>query len=470
MNEARNLLRKWQEDEALKRFQMIAPLLDPALDEAKRLQLREKIAEENGISTRSLYRYEKMWREGEFQGLQPQSRQKHRKQSLPVNFDELLMEAIQLRREVPQRSVDQIISILELERRVLPGVLKRSTLQRHLYEAGFGRKHLEMYKDARESSSKRFCKPNRMMLVQADIKYGPYLPIGRNGAKKQTYLSSVIDDHSRYLLSSRFYATQEGEIVEDAFHRAIDRYGRFDECYVDNGSQYVAQQLKLSLSRLGIKVRFAPLRSGKSKGKIEKFHQVVDTFLREAKLKNIKTLEELNHYWDLYRDDYYHRMPHDGIREYYESLGATVPDGGISPEIEFNRDTRALVYLDKNVVAEAFLHHEKRRVDKGACISFRGKRYETKPALIGFYVEISYDPAAPETITVHYPGMASFEAKPLKIGSYCDKNPTLPISMQEQPAESSRMLDGLEAQHAERKARVADAISFADLKGVNSHV
>ena len=163
-------------------------------------------------------------------------------------------------------------------------------------------------------------------------------------------------------------------------------------------------------------------------------------------------------------------MPHDGIREYYESLGATVPDGGISPEIEFNRDTRALVYLDKNVVAEAFLHHEKRRVDKGACISFRGKRYETKPALIGFYVEISYDPAAPETITVHYPGMASFEAKPLKIGSYCDKNPTLPISMQEQPAESSRMLDGLEAQHAERKARVADAISFADLKGVNSHV
>ena len=72
MNEARNIVRKWQEDEALKRFQMIAPLLDAGLDEAKRLQLREKIAEENGISTRSLYRYEKMWREGEFQGLQPQ--------------------------------------------------------------------------------------------------------------------------------------------------------------------------------------------------------------------------------------------------------------------------------------------------------------------------------------------------------------------------------------------------------------
>ena len=470
MNEARNLVRKWQEDEALKRFQLISPLLDATLDEAKRLQLREKIAEENGISTRSLYRYEKMWREGEFQGLQPQDRKKHRKQPLPANFDELLAEAIQLKREVPQRSVAQIIAILELERRVLPGKLKRSTLQRHLYEAGYGKAQLQMYKDARESSTKRFCKPHRMMLVQADIKYGPHLPIGKNGAKKQTYLSSAIDDHSRYLLSSRFYATQEGEIVEDTFHRAIDRFGRFDECYVDNGSQYVARQLKLSLSRLGIKVRFAPIKSGKSKGKVEKFHQVVDAFLREAKLKKIETLEELNHYWDLYRDDYYHRMPHDGIKEYYESLGAQVSEAGITPEQEFNRDSRALTYLDKGVVAEAFLHHEKRRVDKGACISFRGKRYETKPALIGFDVEISYDPAMPETVTVRYPGMAPFEAKPLKIGEYCDKNPTLPISMQAAPTASSRLLDGLEARRKEQQSRMAGAISFADLKEVTGHV
>lgn len=62
---------------------------------------------------------------------------------------------------------------------------------------------MEMYRDARESSSKRFCKPHRMMLIQGDIKYGPKLPIGKNGAKVQTYLSSAIDDHSRYILSSR---------------------------------------------------------------------------------------------------------------------------------------------------------------------------------------------------------------------------------------------------------------------------
>ena len=58
-----------------------------------------------------------------------------------------------------------------------------------------------------------------MMLVQGDIKYGPKLPIGKNGARVQTYLSSAIDDHSRLLLASRFYDSQEEAIVEDTFRR-----------------------------------------------------------------------------------------------------------------------------------------------------------------------------------------------------------------------------------------------------------
>ena len=127
---------------------------------------------------------------------------------------------------------------------------------------------------------------------------------------------------------------------------------------------------------------------------------MVDAFIRESKLKNIKTLEELNRLWAIYLDEYYHKKKHDGIAEYYESLGAAIPEEGISPLQEWNRDSRPLTFLDTAVVAEAFLHHEQRKVDKGACISFRGQRYETKPALIGYTVEISYDPANPEIITV----------------------------------------------------------------------
>lgn len=461
MNEVRNLIiERWQEDAALERFRMIAPLADESLDPAKRIQLRHEIAAQNSLSYKTIKRYDDAYRSGGFEGLKPAGRSSRNQDSLPENFEELLQEAVQLRREVPGRSVEQIITILELEGRVPPGELKRSTLQRHLYARGFGRTHLEIYREARESSSKRFCKPHRMMLLQGDIKYGPLLPIGENGKKVQTYLSSAIDDHSRMVLASRFYDNQEELVVEDTFRNVILKYGAFDSCYFDRGTQYIAKQLKLSLGKLSIRIRHAPPKSGKSKGKIEKFHQVVDDFMAEAKAAKIRTLEDLNLSWELFLNEYYHRKPHNGIREYYESRNVPVPKEGITPEQEFNRDTRPLKFLDAGVVGEAFLHHEKRKVDKGACISFQGKRYETKASLIGADVEISYDPASPEVITVSHPEIAPFTAHPLLIGGYCDQKPALPASMMSAEPESSRFLDALKKSHEEATRRRADAISF----------
>ena len=106
MNTSKNLMKQqWQEQEALKRFQLISPLLREDMDDAKRLQLRRQIAQENNISVRSLYRYEKAYAESQFSGLKPADRQKHRSQRLLDNFDFLLEQAIQLRKEVPERSV-----------------------------------------------------------------------------------------------------------------------------------------------------------------------------------------------------------------------------------------------------------------------------------------------------------------------------------------------------------------------------
>ena len=47
-------VKKWQDEEALKRYRMIAPLLDEEMDEGKRQQLREEAAERNGLYKRSL--------------------------------------------------------------------------------------------------------------------------------------------------------------------------------------------------------------------------------------------------------------------------------------------------------------------------------------------------------------------------------------------------------------------------------
>ena len=55
MNTSKNLMKQqWQEQEALKRFQLISPLLREDMDDAKRLQLRRQIAQENMQKASSL--------------------------------------------------------------------------------------------------------------------------------------------------------------------------------------------------------------------------------------------------------------------------------------------------------------------------------------------------------------------------------------------------------------------------------
>ncbi len=168
----------WQ-DKALERYTLTAPLLGEGIDPAKRSRLRKETAVKAETSERTLYRYEAAYHEKGFAGLRPAASERRLSKKLPENYLEIVEQAIQLKKEVPGRSVEQIIFILEQENQAAPGTLKRSTLGRYLYRAGFGVRQMQMYKDARQSSSKRFCKPHRMMLLQADIKYGCKLPIGK---------------------------------------------------------------------------------------------------------------------------------------------------------------------------------------------------------------------------------------------------------------------------------------------------
>lgn len=454
-------VKKWQDEEALKRYQMIAPLLDESIDEGKRLQLREEIAERNGISKRSLYRYEASFRNGQFDGLRPQNRQKRRSQSLPDNYDEIVGEAIQLKREVPKRSVRQIIKILELEGYAPPGVIKASTLQRYLYNAGMGVKQMKRYTEKRESTARRFCRPHRMELLQGDIKYGPDIRLS-DGRLIKTYLSSLIDDHSRYIVQSEFYDNQRQEVVEDTFHKAILKHGKCDACYLDNGTQYTSNQLHTALARLGIRVLHARPRACESKGKIEKFHQKVDQFIAEIRIAPVHSLEELNRKWKIFLEQDYQKEAHAGIREYYESYGVKVPVEGISPLQEFTRDTRGLIFLDTTVVSEAFLHHETRRLDNAGCFSFGDVKYEASTSLAGAEVEIAYDPMNTESIKVLYQDMEPIMAHRVKIGAFCDKKTEIPVGMTDKVPETSRFLDALEKKYREEHRLMANALSFGD--------
>ena len=78
-----------------------------------------------------------------YRGLLPQSKPYQGRKSSVT--EEIVDEAVMLRREVPTRSIRQIITILEREGKATPGEIKRSTLQDHLLRRGYGRKQLQMY-------------------------------------------------------------------------------------------------------------------------------------------------------------------------------------------------------------------------------------------------------------------------------------------------------------------------------------
>ena len=398
------------------------------------------------------------------------NREKRRSQALPDNYEEIVGEAIQLKREVPRRSVRQIIKILETEGYAPPGVIKASTLQRYLYNAGLGVKQMKRYAEKRESSSRRFWRPHRMELLQGDIKYGPDIRL-RDGTLIKTYLSSLIDDHSRFIVQSEFYDNQRQEVVEDTFHKAILKYGKCDACYLDNGTQYTTNQLHTALARLGIRVLHGKRGSCESKGKIEKFHQKVDQFIAEIRVSKVHSVEELNQKWKYFLEQDYQKEAHDGIREYYESQGVKVPPERITSLQEFTRDTKGLVFLDTTVVSEAFLHHESRKLDNAGCFSFRDVKYEASTALAGAEVEIAYDPMNTATIKVMYRDMEPIMAHRVRIEAYCDKTPSVAVGMTQTVPETSRLLDALEKKYREDHRLMADALCFGDYgKAGGSHV
>jgi len=453
-------VKSWQDKEALDRYRMIAPLLEPDIDDAKRCKLREEIAEREGKAVRTIYRYEKSYREEQFEGLKPKTRSKRRSQKLPENWEEIVKEAIQLRKEVPRRSVRQLIVILESEEYAPPGVIKASTLQRYLQNAGMSKKHLRRYAEDKKPSSKKFCKDHRLELYQGDIKYGPVIR-DKAGNKVQTYLSSVIDDHSRLIIHSEWFDNQRKEVVEDTVHKAVLKYGVFDSFYVDNGKQYISNQLQFSCARLGIRVRHAPPFSGKSKGKVERFHQTVDRFTAELALVPVHSIAEMNEKWKYFLEEDYQKKPHDGIAEYYRSKGVEVPKCGITPLQEWNRDTRSLKYLDTGTVAEAFTRVETREIDKTGCFEFKGVTYEASIAYAGLTVEIAYDPLNSNTIEVRHGMLDVIPAHPVKIGPFVKKTPAQMTFADVNP-ETSRFLDAMEKKYKEEHKLMANALSFGD--------
>jgi putative transposase len=435
---------KKAEEMATQRFQLISPLLMDGLDPAKAKQVKKQICEQSGLSERTLRRYLAQYKTHGFSGLKPKEKVQGQEEAIPSH---LLEQAILLRREVPNRSVSQIIQILEWEGHTKPGQIKRSTLQEKLSERGYSSRQMRMYSNA-GGAARRFQKRYRNQLWQSDIKYGPYLPIGPSGAKKQVYLVAILDDATRFVLHGAFYPTLDQRIVEDALRQAVQKYGVPDSVYFDNGKQYRTKWMTRTCSKLGIRLLYAKPYSPEAKGKVERFNRLVDSFLSEVAIEKPNSLDRLNELFQVWLSECYQNKPHSALGE------------KISPETAFRSDRKALRFVDPDTLRDAFLHCESRKVDKSGCISFMDKKYEVGLSFIGCKVDVIYDPSDLTHLTIEYEGYAPWNAKPLIIGEHAGKRPALPPHLQEQPVDSSRLLKAAEQKHQERQVDKIPAVSY----------
>jgi transposase len=156
----------------------------------------------------------------------------------------------QLKREVPERSLDRIISIIEETGRVERGRVRRSTLHRALAPLGLTAREL---KKPDLADLDRWEADFSGDLYQSDMRSGPWLPDpDRPGKTRRAWLYAFIDDHSRLLLHGRFSFQEDLPTLELVFRRCIQKWGLPRRVYYDNGQVYRSHHMKQICATLGI--------------------------------------------------------------------------------------------------------------------------------------------------------------------------------------------------------------------------
>lgn len=336
-------------------------------------------------SYRTLYKFYSAYKKLGFDGLKP--RAKSSKGSHPAVPSDLIKEILLLKEELPARSAQKIIVMLELSKKADKGFLKLRTVNRILNHYGYTRENLT--KDHRVYIKHEKDCINKMW--QSDIMEACYLP-DKNGESRLAYLIGFIDDHSRKILHAQFYFDATLTRLEDCLQKAVTKFGAPDSLFVDNGKVYVSDQFKIICAKLGITLKYSTPFHPSGKGKIEvHWKYVQSSFIPEIKKNKVSNIIELNDLFQAWLKYEYHEKHHGGI--------------GMTPDERWNSSLKAgtkLRYFSPVQIDEIFMHCAERSVNKYGVISFEGNTYEADAALVMKKVEVRYNPFHLDILHLYY--------------------------------------------------------------------
>lgn len=438
------------------RYGVIAPLVVERLHRGQQARLLQELAaktynlpfgQATRLHQRTLERWLQQYRRGGLTALRPTARA-DRGQPRAV-APKTLETAMSLKRELPSRSVPQLIAMLELMGEVAPGQLKLSTLRRQLGAQG-------VPMPARVRSHRRFQAPHRNHTWQGDCHHTLYLPDPEQaGRQRQVYLIAFIDDYSRLVPHGEYYFEERRPKLEDALKKAMLKYGIPSRLYCDNGAIYAGPHLERIAGELGFHLIHSRPGQPQGRGKVEKFFQYVDrSFKPEAyaliAAGKLTTLAQLNEYFWAWLEVAYHRKLHGTLKR--------------TPQDQFAADPAPLKRVDPFRLRQVFLWQETRRVDKTGCFSLDGNTYEVSAVLVRKTITVRYDPYDLTLIQVWVGGEQYPDAQPLDLQRprRREVSPSPPIPPA--PAQGINLLELAQRQYQAEKRQTLGELRFPRLE------
>jgi transposase InsO family protein len=274
-------------------------------------------AAEHGISRRHLHRLLARYREGGLDALQPRSR---RPKTTPIATSEAVRaRVIELRSQLVSDGLDAgpvtIAWHLQREGHTPPAP---ATISRILKHAGLV---TAQPRKRPKSSYIRFQadQPNEMWqsdFMRCQLADGTDVDV-----------LNWLDDHSRYLLSATAHRPVTGDDVVTTFLAAIEQHGAPASTLTDNGRVYTARfgggrnAFEYLLPVLGVRQKNGSPGHPQTQGKIERFHQTLQRWLRAR--PPARTLCQLQRRLDEFRGHYNDHRPHRALGR--QTPGAVYP-------------------------------------------------------------------------------------------------------------------------------------------------
>ncbi len=260
---------------------------------------------------------------------------------------------LEIRREHPTASVPLILRTLVADGRLAADVVSDTTVARLYRDAG-----LERGVRVDGHTRLRWQADHAGALWHGDVCHGPTLRIGTT--TRPLRIHGILDDASRFVVALEAHHTEREADMLDVLLAALRRHGAPDAIYLDNGSTYSGEALRLCCERLGITLIHARPYDAPARGKMERFWRTLRAGCLDH-LGAVTSLHDVQVRLGAFLDEHYHRAPHGGL------MGQAPADAWAGATC------RA---VDEPALAAALTVHRRRRVRKDGTVDLDGRVWQ----------------------------------------------------------------------------------------------